>query len=542
MVNRRIISYCLILLAVLVTGSMVLSVGQTQAHYVNTKVWNTVIEPDGDEVTSNCLVKTTDAPLTVLLGEMPPPEYPVSFTLESISNVSGTLTWSVDKAEYLDVKMSIGGSSLTQSSVTELKTGVSAVTMTLVLTEKALTTVHDAMDVNVTVNWSDSLQGTFRVTLPAVTEEDLPAEEETEPAPTEGEEGSTDVPEEDGDNTVVEEPESYRDSVSGESGESDSGTNTDNNNTQASEYENSSLSEENQEDTVETTQDEEMASSQSDVSVEQTDSEPTTAPATEPATEPTTAPTDPSSEEPSAGDEEQYIRLETISSFAPSAKIPVSVSLTEGITQVRLGMGNVSDAGIEILQFPAFTCYSLDKGASYYMVYHANTIEINPQGSTQVLVLLDFSRVNLSEGADVVLAAEGYVNQSLIGRASASTTPDVEALYQIESRLLTRESSVEISLTKSWKAYTFDYSVEMLSASTAADGQAAAAEYIDVDLSTWSADVFDEENCMLTFLIDETLPPAGTYRVSMNWSYEGICFAQTQTTFFINYSVYSESE
>jgi len=210
-------------------------------------------------------------------------------------------------------------------------------------------------------------------------------------------------------------------------------------------------------------------------------------------------------------------------------------------------MGTVSEAGIEIRPFSAFTRYSLDNGASYYMLYYADTIEIDPRNSAQVSVLLDFSHVDLAEDADVILAAEGYANQSLIGSTSTRTTPDVDTLYQMQSQLLTQKSSVKITLPESWKTYPFDYSVQMLSANTVTNGEAAAAEnaipeYVDVDLSAWSTPVFDEENCMLTFQVDETLPPAGTYRVRMNWTYEGICFAETQTTFFINYSVYSESE
>ena len=40
----------------------------------------------------------------------------------------------------------------------------------------------------------------------------------------------------------------------------------------------------------------------------------------------------------------------------------------------------------------------------------------------------------------------------------------------------------------------------------------------------------------LVFRVGKNLPQAGTYRLNMKWSYEGICFAKTQTTFFINYA------
>ena len=166
--NKRIRSYWLVLLALLVLGNLITSVGQTQAHYVNTTVWNTVVEPMENVVSSDYFVSVSDAPLTVLLGDMTENEYLVVFDLESTADVTGTLTWSVDKEAFLDVEMSINGKALEQDGKVELAAGTSEVGMNLSVTEKARTTVHEKMDINVTVNWNDSLQSTFRVTLPGV--------------------------------------------------------------------------------------------------------------------------------------------------------------------------------------------------------------------------------------------------------------------------------------------------------------------------------------------------------------------------------------
>ncbi len=200
MAKKKLRSYWLILLAALMAMNMVFSVQPTQAHYASTAVWNTMIEPENDAVASNCLVDASGAPITILLGEMAKKRTPISFTLESAVDVTGRLTWGVDQPEYLTAKMSVNGKTLAQKSKIELKAGATeTVTMTLSLTEEALTTVHDEMDVNITVNWNKTLRGTFRVKLPAVTEEDIP---ETEPvptesaesAPTEGGETGTDQP------------------------------------------------------------------------------------------------------------------------------------------------------------------------------------------------------------------------------------------------------------------------------------------------------------------------------------------------------------
>lgn len=227
--------------------------------------------------------------------------------------------------------------------------------------------------------------------------------------------------------------------------------------------------------------------------------------------------------------------METIGIFAPDQQIPVSITLTEGITRMRIGMGVVTDTATEIQPFPAFTCYSLDNGASYYLLYHANTIEIETKGNTKMPILLDFSRVTLAENADVILAAEAYAGKTAVANGNATVKTGIGDLYEMNSRFLTRDSALQIVLTESWKECTFDYSVEILSAD-------AETGYIPADASAWSSFAANEDGSVLTFQIGEKLPPAGTYRVVMNWSYQGICFAQTQTSFFINYSVYSDFE
>lgn len=250
------------------------------------------------------------------------------------------------------------------------------------------------------------------------------------------------------------------------------------------------------------------------------------------------------------GDDEQTILMETVGHFAQAEKLPVRITLIEGLEQVHMGLGVMGDAGVEMKKFPAFTRFSLDNGNSYYMLYDENMISLDPQSSGPVSVLLDLANVELPNEENLFLVTEGYAGQELISSANKSVKPDIDALIQMESRLLARESALKITLPKSWKDYTLAYSVEMLTANgTVAEDPAAlenaVPEYIAVDLTAQSLIaeyVTDEETCALVFQLGETLPPAGTYRVSMNWTYEGICFAQAQTTFFINYLEYSESD
>ena len=620
MSDKRIRSYWLILLALLMAANMVLSVQQTQAHYVNTTIWNTVFEADGNAFASNCLSGVSDAPVTVLLGEMNGKKRTVSFTLASSKDTTGNLTWSVDKSDYVKVGMDIDGMTVSDGAAVELTAGNTAiVNMTLSLTEMAMTTVHEEMDVYVTVTWGEHLGGTFWLTLPEMSEEELPTEpteatepestegtdptettdptEATGPAPTEAAEPvmeePTDPPatepmapvHEDEDGTeppaetvaqaedvseleAVSEGKKYREeketvfgnylSENQEGNETQTGqgepavTNPPATNPPATEPPATNPPATNPPAT------EPPATNPPATNPPATEPPATNPPATEPpatnppateppateppATEPpATEPpaTEPPATEPPSGTE---IRMETIGVFVLDQKLPVSISLMGDITQVRLGMGTVADEGIQINPFPAFTCYSLDNGASYYLMYHSDTIEIDPQGSAQLPLLLDFSRAEVVEDTDLVLAAEGYAGQSLIGSVNANVKTAVDTLYQKDAQFLTRDAVVQIALTDKWKEYEFDYSVEILTTVAATDANPAETGYIAVDASTWSEFVSDDENYMLRFRIGETLPQAGTYRVTMNWSYQGICFAEEQTTFFINYSVYSESE
>ena len=644
MENKRIKTYWLILLLVLMSVNLALSVEPTQAHYLNTAVWNTVVETEENVVTSKFLSKVSDAPLTVLVGEMPMEAYPVEFNLDCSRDVTGSITWSVDHPEYAQVFMSIGDMGLVPNSEIQLEMGKHDVTMHLIPTNYARNTVHDALDINVSVNWADSLQGKFRVTLPAVTEADLagdsaaPDEPGTNPdkptTDTDKPTTDTDKPTTDTDKpatgtdeptTGTDEPTTGTDKPATGTDEPTTGTDkpatgtdeptTDTNEPATGTEEPTTGTDEpaTDPDTLSTGKAEtvsyvqegpvQMKKSANVVLVQRqargvpsnqlvlrldnprlfvnqvgytamrtatvtatnpielgTDStEPTTVMrtnVTEPAaTEP--APTEPA--EPTAGEEEEsQFRLETIDGFAMGEKIPVKLYLTEDITQAYLGVGETSDTETTIHPFPEYTCYSLDNGESYYMLYtdKVNTIELIPGGSKEITVLLDLSRLELFDKEELTLAANGYAGAELVKSASAKTILKEDILFQIDRQFLTKESSATITLNENWKNYTFDYTVQMLTGETTVDPEeateiteaseaaeeTAVPEYVDVDASSWSSLTTNEENYKITLQIKDVLPQAGTYRILMNWSKDEVCFAETQTTFFINYSVQLETE
>lgn len=591
MANKRIRSYWLVLLVMLMCVNMILSVEPSRAHYINTTVWNTVLEAEDNAVTSKQLAKVSDAPLTVLVGEIDMEGEEVTFQLDPIRNASGKLTWKADKADYLHIFMRIGDTVVEPGSEIELTAGNPVtVTMLLVPTQMARVTAQEPKTLNITVKWEDVLQGTFRVILPVFTEpvetepvetepvEPEPGEEPVEPESSETEssmpestEPESSKPEPDEtepsapensvpENTVPQLPEQV---------DADAGDTIFNKEIHAAQISqtiymrkraalNINLTETAEEQTEPTTAptvpqlpDPTMESTEPVLPIAEPDeteptgtetkptiTEPTT---TEPTSEPTTAPTTEPAD-PVSGEDVPRFALDTVGGFTPSQKLPVKLSLTDEITEVKLGMGT------DLQPFPANTCYSLDQGASYYLLYHKDTITVPADVSSQCSVLLDFSRVDLAETSEIVLHAEGYADQKPVDKTSVTTAvrSAQEVPYQMDTQLMTRGSSMTIALNENWKAYEFTYSVERLATDPEEAEKTAKKpkppEYIEVDASEWSKFLFDEENYKLMFQIDALLPTAGTYRVNLQWAYEGICFAETQATFFINYSVYSESE
>ena len=600
--NKRIKTYWLILLLVLMSVNLVLSFEPTQAHYLNTAVWNTVVEAEENAVMSKFLSKVSDAPLTVLVGEIPMEKFLLEFNLDCSRDVTGSLTWSVDHPEYVDVFMSIGDMSLVPNSEIQLEMGEHDVTMHLIPTNYARNTVHDALDINVSVNWADSLQGKFRVTLPAVTEADLAGNSTTTPdKPTTDTDDSTTTP--DNSTTDTDEPGTNPDKPTTDTDEPTTGTDdpsTDgdsdtpsNGEAEAISYVQTNVSENSANSILAQSQAKKARSNPlvlhleaTPLSVNQlgttatktaavtetkptermtvmrlnsTVSTPTEPTPTETPTEPTPteAPTEPASTEPAkpttGENEASQFRLETIDGFNMGGKIPVKLYLTEDITQAYLGMGQTSDTGVTVLPFPEYTCYSLDNGESYYMLYtdKVNTIELIPGGSKEITVLLDLSRLELFDKEELTLAADGYDGTTLAQSASAKTILKEDPFFQIDSQFLTQESQATITLNENWKNYTFEYKVQMLTGETAVDPEEATEEtteettmpeYVDVDASSWSSLTTNEENYKITLQIKDVLPQAGTYRVLMSWSKDDVCFAEAQTTFFINYSVQPETD
>lgn len=601
MASNRIKVYWLLLLVLLYMTSVVLSVGETQARYETTVVQTTVVQSQPKGITSNCLVSKNEVPLTVLVGELSMyRSTAVSFWLKSTGgNATGKLAWSVadpEHAQYLKITMASGMDSIDSNvEVDLLKDAKMEITMTLLPTETARNSEHEAMKINVLVTWGEEMWGTFQVILPEVKKE-VPEGDSDTASETEKNEDPEQIIDE---NTSTVLPEQTQNAESDSTGtESTASNQVENKLTETTTLATmeTAMSVSEGGETPGDEQTPEQPDNADEIPVDPTEetgetelSDPTVA-ATESAdatTEPTADPTaettvptgeatDPTEESTEPADEpaeeiqpeENPIRMETLRSFDPGEKLPVKIALTEEITAIRIGLlvadpeetQNPDEPVLDFDILPDYTRFSVNGGESYYMMYDGFIAEFALQGMTELSVLLDFSHAALKEDEDLVLAMEAYIGETLVETCRATVSPDaqeslrttVHSLQQpmtVEDTavpavteasavaILSRDNVLEYTLPLDWADKDLEYSVQILT--RAADGS-LVYNHVPLSDSSLSATYTNYSGTHnLVFQLGETLPQAGTYRLNMKWSYEGICFAEQQTTFFINYSAYS---
>lgn len=504
MTKKRKMLCWLLLLAILYAECFTMAIGQTYARYDTTVTANTIIESRPYGMTSDCMVKAGEPSLTVLAGTLDK-EKDVSFWLKSNgSDAVGELLWSVSNPEhlqYVQISMKIDDTVIEPGEKIDLLRDIPmAFTLTIAPTAIAQTAEHEEVKIHVVVTWGNEMWGTFQVILPEVIKEEKPEEDPENIVPENGNENT--------------EPEEDPESAIPESGEQNTAS-EDETNTQESPAV-FSMQEENAEN-------------------------------------------DP------APIEENTIHMETLSRFNPSQALPVKIQVGSDITSVRLGLQKTVEEQTEFKPFPDYTMFSLNNGQSYYMLYDGQSTEIVLQDTTSIPVLLDFSRTDLEEDDTFVLAMEAYSGENLKKTCTAEVKPNAREsclalVHPVDSetkavqytlgdtresaakarefgwpsRTISKDTALEITLPMEWLNAEVEYSVEFLTMT-----EAQTLSYIPVILSATGLQgkyVDYDLTHNFVFQIGENPPQAGTYRLTMKWSFEDICFAKTQTTFFINYS------
>ena len=530
-------AYWLLLLVLLFTATAVLSVGETQARYINTVSWNTVVDISGDEVSSNLLRNAMESPMAVNLGQMTG-MVTIPITLESGVDVEGPLTWSVSPSNYknyFSVELATGSKVYQNEDLVQL-TAEEALTVRMRLIPKAdaFTTPRNAVSAVITVRWGNSLEGTFHVELPAVTSSS------TTPEPEEEEDddisinvtGQSDGLAADGSDIEIDievnvgsgdetEPTEGGDQTGG--GQTESGDGTD------IEIEIGGPSEGN----TPAVPDEGESGSDSKVEINVGVSGGETTPENTPDTDVSALTL--AADGPVAADDQMMLRI--------------SAPKSDGITKVRMGVKNtsvnvsVNDSGENASgtggstvdnmdSFPAKLCYSLDGGQNYTMLYYGGLIDLDMTGKTSANVLLDFSQVAQKE-EQWELAVVAYQGNTKVATDSGKFAVQIVQSVSLSSRFLTQERGLTIGIPPTtWRSSSLEYTLEMLTEDTRSGG----STYVPVDLKDESIQIsWDKSAGTVIIEMGEKLPPAGSYRITMSWNSEGTCVKQVQETFFINY-------
>lgn len=518
--KNRIKICWLLLLTLLYTQCFALSASPAYARYHTTVTASALMEARESGMSSNCMVQKGQPSMTVLLGSLDKAKKTTFWLKSNGTDAAGDLLWSVSNPEhlqYVQISMQIDSVTIDPGETIELIRDVPmSFTMTISPTAVAKTTEHGEMKIHVLVTWGNEMWGTFQVILPEV-------KAETEKTA----EGGNEDPE------AVSNNENNPDTGNGESASS-------------------SISEAPATETMETESTEATEPTETTEVTEATEATEPTIPA--PTVEPT---------EPQADTQENTtsVQMETLSRFDLEESLPVKISFGKDITHVRLGLQTTEGENVTLEPFPDYTMFSRDQGKSYYMMYSGAIAEFSGAES----LLLDFSRTDLEPDDQLVLAMEAYYGSSLEKTCTAEITPDAqESCYSLvhplqaksravmfaagdtreaaadnkaygwPSRTLSRDNALEFTLPMEWLDAELEYSVEIL---TMTEEQTLAYQPVTLSKNGLYGTYMDYDlTHNLVFRVGEDLPPAGTYRLNMKWSYEGICFAETQTTFFINYS------
>lgn len=461
LVKRK--AYWGLLSAAMVAAAALLLVRPTYSHYANTTYWNTVLSPTVTTVTSDCLTQDGQ---TILLNDL-------TLELDEDGEAASTaipISFNAPVGTEGTLKYSVSGETAAVLSV-ELPDTIAGGATTAVLLLTPILTVHAPTEAEILVTWTvgDAVRtGTFRVTVPEVTQEDLPAEETDEPVES--------------------------DEVSdGQTEETD-------------------------------------AEAQSDEPV---------ATVAEPVALTTV--------------EDSRISLNGVTAFDLAALLPIQPETAESGLSLELGLQGEDGA---LAALPAFTRYSVDGGLSYTLLYHGGTIPLaEMDGGGFPLVLLDLSGTGVTEGTTLTLMTQRESDGQLLQSVwSTTATKLLPADSANNPKVLTRSGAAVYTLPAAWSgaesnnSISVTYAVTMLTETVITDETTGVsrreAEYRTVALDgtdgLTAAVTSDETGASTTLTIrraDGSLPPAGTYHLTLRWSFGGICYARTDHTFFVNYAV-----
>lgn len=550
MIKNRIKTYWMLLMSLLLIAAVSLSIGTAQARPENTVTSMAVLSTSGKTVTSNCLITEEDKPRTVLLGEVDlvtlnPVEVPF-WLLSAGADTKLTLGWTLSDQvpeEYFRISLKVKDESeegikmlASGTEVELLKDTRQEFILCLEPTNEANQEAHDKIAAEVYVTAGETLKGTFQVVLPEVKEE-----ESEEPADPEN-------PAEPGEPTDPEEPADPEEPTNPENPETptEPGEPTDPEeptDTEETTEPTSMMTMIEEVDPVEISalmtltapviQEEPKVSEEFNTLAKITESEKTTDSETEieeTKTETETKIEAKTKTEPA--EEELSIGLKTISVFDIAQQLPVVMTLEEIVTHVRFGILPKDDERITLEALPDYTMYSEDDGETYFMVYGDYIHEFVPS-TTTIPLLLDFRYTDLVQDEKLTIAMEVFWDGKHQKTCAAETTASVKKDWQV-GPVLNFENKLEYSFPREWQEPELTYSVEYLTIT-----EEQTLQYIPVELSEDGLQaIYDEgdNNHRLLIKLGQKFIQPGAYKLHISWSFDGLCYDNTQTNFFVNCS------
>ena len=172
MADKRI-NLCRVLLSVILCAVFVsVNTAESYARYENSFSFKTVLVPgESSPVESDLLALSTDAPQTVIVGEISSAEKTktVSFVLKSLGDsAKGTFSLTNEHGNYINVSASTDSSVLEHGTELEVPAeGSKTVTLTFTANETAFNMPHEELDIEVAVSWGE-MSGKFLITIPEV--------------------------------------------------------------------------------------------------------------------------------------------------------------------------------------------------------------------------------------------------------------------------------------------------------------------------------------------------------------------------------------
>lgn len=264
-----------------------------------------------------------------------------------------------------------------------------------------------------------------------------------------------------------------------------------------------------------------------------------TTPETEPAeqTEPTEetslteSETEPSALATGESEEADPVQMKALPVFRPEEQLPVMLTLTQKVTAVRFGLQTTVEQNTLFSPLPDYTMISLDQGATYYMVYGDHFPEFSLQNPQTLPVLLDFTYAQLNAGETLTLAMETCVNGQWNDRYTADSAFHGET-SDSEKLIVTFANNLEFHFPVQWETAELEYTVDFLTMT-----EEKTLVYQPATLSEdqlYATYTREENNHKLQLQLGSRFMQPGTYRICMTWAFEGVCYAQTETTFFVN--------